>query len=116
MYDAVSAGDLEKFFSCLDKDIVIVEPSFLPYGGRYEGLTTFQALLPKLGQYLDVSSVKLESVVADGDIVVGFVRLKATKDGSDVRIAERTVVRNGKITEIKVFFFELGAVASEIKR
>lgn len=116
MYARALAGDNAGFFGSLADDLVVLEPSFLPYGGKHHGVAGFQALFGEIAQYLDLTSIKLDSIVADGEVVVAFLRAKNVKDGSEVQIAERSVVRNGKIAEMKIYFHELGALAAVIKR
>ena len=115
MYDSALAGDNAAFFGSLADNLLVMEPQFLPYGGKHHGVAGFQALFGMIAAYLDLASIKLDSLVADGEVVVAFLRATAVKDGSEVQIAERSIVRNGKIVEMKIYFHELGALASVIK-
>ena len=117
MYESSLAGDTERFMGCLDQNnLVVLEPSFLPYGGRIEGIAGFQALFAKVAQYIDLTSIKLDSVVADGDVGVAFIRAQSVNHDSEIQIAERSVVRDGKIVEMRVYFHELGSMTKVIKR
>lgn len=117
MYASSQAGDIDSFLGYLDKDnLVVLEPSFLPYGGEHHGVAGFQSLLAEAGKFIDVATITLESVVADGDIGVVFIRAKTADHGSEVRISERIVVRDGKVVEMRVYFHELGSMAKVIRR
>lgn len=116
MYDASESGDIAGFMACLDENLVLLEPTYLPYGGRYDGAKSFPALLEKASPYLDVPTLRLESLIADGDVVVALVRVKTVNHDSEVQIAERIRIQNGKVVEMKIYFHELGTLVSEIKR
>ncbi len=55
MYAAAKAGDVDGFFSALSPEVVITEPSFLPYGGTYRGIDEFRALFGDVAKFLDMS-------------------------------------------------------------
>ena len=116
MYESSLSGNTQVFLNCLDENLVVLEPSFLPYGGRYAGLAGFRALFGEVAKYLDLASVKLLSLVADGDVVVAFLSVKTVKDGSELQLAERSLIRNGKVVEMKVMCHDLGSLISDIKR
>ena len=115
MYDAVIKGDLSRFYACFDENLVLDEPSFLPYGGRYAGMARLQELIGILTSYLNFSTIKLDKLIADGDTAVAFLRVQTVKSPSEVQLAERSIVRNGKIVDVRVLFHELGSMVSEIK-
>lgn len=106
------AGNFGDMLSCLDENLVVIEPPFLFYGGRYEGIPAFQALFAEVGQYVDVSSMKVESLVADGDVVVVFMTARVVKTNDVVQIGEYSRVSNGKIVEMKIYYHDAGALLS----
>ena len=115
MYAAAGEGDMEFLLSCMHEDVVVVEPSFLYYGGRYEGRDAFVNLLEVIGRNLDVASVTIDSVIADGETVVVFFHCNSagSSDVADqVHIAERLTVRNNKVVEVSIYFHELGLLKS----
>ena len=116
MYDAAIHGETERFLACLADDLVVIEPSFLPYGGVHHGIDGFLALFAEVGEYLDLGALQLSGLVADGEEVVAFLRVRSVKDRSEVQIAERSIVRDGKIVEMKVMFHELGGLLADIRR
>ena len=116
MYAAVIAGDLPGFFACFDDGIVLDKPSFLPYGGPRAGKARLKELIGILNGYLNFSTIKLDSLVADGDTCVAFLRAQTVNDPSESQLAERSVVRHGKIVNVRVMYHELGSMVSVVKR
>jgi hypothetical protein len=116
MYKSAVTGDIAAFFANFTDELAVIEPSFLPYGGTHRGIAGFQALFGEIAKLIDVTSLKIESLMADGEVVMAFLRVKAAKGGDEVQMAERAVVRNGKIIELKIYFHELGSLAAVIKR
>lgn len=108
LYQAALSGDIASVYEILDDDVLVLEPSFLPYGGEVRGKEAFGGLLQSISACLDLSTMTLESMVADGDTVVAFLHAKTATAGEDVALAERSIVRNGKVVEMKIFYHEGG--------
>jgi uncharacterized protein len=104
LYDAAVAGDFEAVLACLDPDVVVHEPHFLPYGGTYNGIDAFAAMIPKVLEVFDLPSMKVDRLIADGDRVIGIIRMPDRANGEDVLLAEESVIRDEKIVEINVFY------------
>ena len=105
-YAAGVRGDLELFVSYLSDDFVLYEPPFLPYGGAYHGRQAMLEGFGKIGEYLDVSGLEVDHLVADGEHVIGILRAPDRATGELVLIAEESTLRDGKIVEMRVFFHE----------
>jgi hypothetical protein len=116
MYGAAMAGDTARLFGYFTGDVVVTEPPFLPYGGQHAGLAGFQALFGEIVKYLDVGSIKLESIIADEEVAMAFMRIKPIKGGRDVQMAERLVIRDGKITEMRIYFHDFGGFGPDALR
>jgi hypothetical protein len=116
MVNAAKDGNVELLLSCYADDLVVYEPSFLPYGGQYRGMKEFMGLWSELVKYMDPLSIKLGPMVADGDRVVCHWTVKTTSHDSECNMCESYVVRDEKITEIRIYFNELGSIISKIKR
>jgi ketosteroid isomerase-like protein len=106
MYETALSGDFPGFLAMLDEDITVHEPSYLPYGGVTRGREAFTQLFATISTYLDVPSIRVESVVADGDVVVAFLKAKTVASGQEVDIAERSVVKNGRVAEMRIYYHE----------
>jgi ketosteroid isomerase-like protein len=103
MYAAAKAGDVAGFFSALSPEVVIKEPTFLPYGGTYRGIDEFRALFGDVAKFLDMSSLTVDRIVADGDHAFGLIRLSTTSGDREVRLAELSILREGKVAEMEIF-------------
>ncbi|GAB2458862.1 nuclear transport factor 2 family protein [Jatrophihabitans fulvus] len=101
-----SAGGLEAVLVTLHDDLVLDEPPFLPYGGIHHGRDGFLAVMKGASALLDLPSVRVESVVADGERAVRIMSLRLLDSGAPVRIAEEITVRDGKIATIRVYWFD----------
>lgn len=111
MYDAAVSGDMAGFFACIDSEVVTHEPSFLPYGGSYAGIGALMELLSKeVSQHLDITQPKIDRIVADGDRAFTVIRLRCQATGEETLLAEEAVVRNGKVVELRVFYFDAGSL------
>ena len=111
MYAAAKAGDVDGFFSALSPEVVITEPSFLPYGGTYRGIDEFRALFGDVAKFLDMSSLKVDRIVADGDHAVGFIRLSTTSGDGEVKLAEHSILRDGKVAKMEIFVLDDAGLA-----
>jgi ketosteroid isomerase-like protein len=105
-YGFLSAGDVAGVLDILHEDIEIHEPECLPYGGVYKGIDRVKELFGKAMGALDAQNIVAEHIVADGDIVVGFLKAKTVKTGETVVVAEESIIRDGKIARVRVFQFD----------
>lgn len=106
MYETALSGDFAGFMALLDEKIVVYEPSFLPYGGVSHGRDGFQKLFATIATYLQIPSIRVESLVADGDVVVAFLKGRTVDTGEEVEIGERSVVRDGRVAEMRIYYHE----------
>jgi len=106
LYDAAIAGDAEGVFGLLADDVVVREPGFLPYGGTYRGKDEFADLFGKFAKTYDMARIKVDHIVADGERVVGILRIPDLVTGKDVVLAEQSVIRDGKVAEVTIFFHD----------
>ena len=106
MYDAAVHGDFAGVLACLANDLVVNEPAFLPYGGTYRGPAEFAAMIPKVVALMDLTNMRVDRLIADGDHVFGVIRMADRATGEDVLLAEESIIRDGKVVEINVFYNE----------
>ncbi|WP_019873399.1 nuclear transport factor 2 family protein [Sporichthya polymorpha] len=105
-YEAGIRGDLEALLAMMHDDVVVHEPSFLPYGGDYVGKGAFVDMFSVVVKYLDVSGLKVQYLVADGDRVLGIIRIPDLNTGQETLLAEESTLRDGKIASVRVFYFD----------
>ena len=106
MYDAILRGDFSSLLGLLADDLVVSEPSFLPYGGEYRGLEEFQVLIGKAVQHLDVAKIEVDRVVVDGDRAIAILRIPNLANGEYTVIAEESLVRDGKVAAMRIYFHD----------
>ena len=110
MYTAAGSGDFATALACMADDIAVIEPPYLPYGGTYRGKAEFQQLLGRINEYADLSAMKMESVVAEGERVLVSLQIGDRKTGKPLQLMEQSIVRDGKIVEMKIFYFDAGSM------
>jgi hypothetical protein len=106
LYEAAKAGDVEGVLAVMDDEVVVHEPEFLPYGGTYQGKQGFLDLFTKIVKVYDMTAVQYDYLVADGDKVIGILRMPDLNTGQDVLLAEQSIVRDGKVVDMRIFFHD----------
>jgi ketosteroid isomerase-like protein len=115
LYDAGARGDVPALMSCLAQDIVVHEPAFLPYGGRYVGQEAFLTMFSQINEHLDLSAITLDYLVADNERVIGVLRIPDRATGQDTVLAEQSTLRDGKIVDMRIFYFDPQSMISTAK-
>ena len=107
MYAAGMRGDVQGMLGHMaEQSFVLHEPPFLPYGRSYQGHAGMLEAFAKIGEYLDVSSIEVDHVVAEGERVIVVLHATDRQSGERVLLAEENVLHNGKVVEMRVFFHE----------
>src|SRR5581483_10413058 len=75
--------------------LVVNEPHFLPYGGVHTGVAAFMAMMPKVLELMDVSQMRVERFIGQGDRVIGIIRMPDRATGEEVLLAEESLIRDG---------------------
>ena len=104
MYKAGIAQDYEGFMEGLSDDLVIDEPDFLPYRGIYHK-KDFLSLMEKINRFMDLSKITLHYLIADGDRVAACLGIPDTTTGELTHFLEQCTFRDGKIVELKLFYY-----------
>jgi hypothetical protein len=92
LHSCATSGNFNGELSVIDESVLIHEPPFLPFGGRYEGKDAFGALFERIGQYLDLPRMAIDHTVADGDKAFGVIRIPRPPNrsrGPDRRAVDR---------------------------
>lgn len=106
-YTAIAEGDGATFIGLLADDVVLIEPEGHPYPGTWRGKDAVVAAFPELVGALRIQGLKVLSLLAEGDLVVGMIELTCTSKSGDAVIApvlEAWTVRDGKIYEAKPYY------------
>ena len=109
-YSDVARGDVEAVAELLDQSVswkVMGEPSsFAPFG-EYTGQDGARDYLAKLGETLNITSIKPYQFVVEGDTVVVLGKtdgvMRATGKAVEVDWAHVFTFRDGKVIDYKEF-------------
>jgi ketosteroid isomerase-like protein len=106
MYESAANADYDDVFACLSEDLVVNEPPFLPYGDVYHGHDGFRRLIGKVTRVLDVSRMHVIRMVAEDDRTIGIIEMPDLATGEQILLAEESLIRDGKVVEINVYFHQ----------
>ena len=116
--EAGAAGEMEKFLATIDETVVLYVPEFLPWGGVYRGREELQKGFAAFSAGWETESFEREFVASDEQVVI-LQKLKARiKKGEQILetpLAELFKIRNGKIVEIRPFYFDGGKLAEAFR-
>ena len=111
LYRCGKDGDLRGVLALLDEKVRVIEPSFLPYGGTYEGHDSFLKLFALIQEkYFDDSKLTIDYIAVEGPHALVMARAPGWK-GEEVVLAEEVLVRNGRIVEIKIYMHQAPTIA-----
>lgn len=107
LYTALNRDDMAAVLALLDPDIERIEPSGFPTSGTYRGLATVAKHFVEARATWADGGCTPERILVSGDKLVAFVhvrvKLKATQNWVEGRVADGFVFRNGKITFMQTF-------------
>lgn len=109
--DHFVAGDIDYVLSVLTDDITVHECDNVPYPGDHRGKDAFLKLAEAFGATWDIQApLDLEILPAGDDKVLVQVGIdviaKATGTPLRLRIAEIYTIRDGKIAEMNVYYWD----------
>jgi ketosteroid isomerase-like protein len=113
--DEFVAGNIDHVLSILDDDIVVHECSHVPYPGDHRGKDGFLRLAEAFNSCWDIQSdLDLEIMPAGEDRVLVMVRFDAiakhTGHPIHLRIAELYTIRDGKLADIVVHYWDTAEI------
>lgn len=108
LYALSAAGDWPAVREMLTDDFFATEAPGLPYEGVYSGKDGLEQLYRKVMGMMPVQGLDLIQMTAGGDWVIVIVEMIASDADGEFRIplAEGTRFRDGKVAEIKPFYFD----------
>lgn len=106
-YSAGARGDIDLMTGCLADDVVTYEPTYLPFGGEYHGKAALATVFAAVAQIADVSQFRVHDILVDGNRAVAFGGYPLNDTGEFTRFAEETRLADGKITEIRVYYYDV---------
>ena len=102
-------ADIEGIKELLDENIVVYEPPFLPYGGKYEGRDAFIGLFALVQEYFEDTKMTPQYIAVEGPHAVVINHIPG-KRGEKVVLAEEALVRGGKVVEMRIYVHQSPAV------
>ena len=110
IFDASAEKDWNTVKALLHDDIQVFEADSLPYAGVFKGPDNFIALNQKVFDTWDDSNHTIDHIIADGDhvVILGNMagRGKATGRSFSVPLAAVWQLKDGKVIEIRPFYFD----------
>jgi ketosteroid isomerase-like protein len=108
-------GDMDEVMALVDEDIVVHEAQSLPYPGDHRGHDGFLRLTDAFNRVWEISSPLDLTFLDAGDtrvvVLVGFdVVARATGRPLRLELAEIYTVRDGKITDLDIYYRDTAAI------
>jgi ketosteroid isomerase-like protein len=111
LYGAADAGDTATIESLIDDNCTLMQADGHPVPGTWHGRDSMMQAMARVFAVLHNSGVTVHEIVADGPTrVVGLVDARGTDTNGEpyaMPIAECFRVENGKVTEIRPFYWDL---------
>ena len=106
VYEAAFGGDANAFPAAMHEDFEESVPPILPWGGVHRGAAAFvNDVLPLWAAAVDVTSIRLVSLSADGEHVAALLTGRSV-GGDELWIAEHWRVREGKLWRMMNFYHD----------
>jgi ketosteroid isomerase-like protein len=116
LFDATGKGDWAAAESMLTSDFTVTEAATLPFAGTYHGRRALQELFTFVMSAAGVTRLDIQKVTAGGDRVVALLEM-VLGGPPEVRVAlaQTFRVRDGKVCEIRPYYFDPRPVAAAIE-
>ena len=116
-YGTSLAGDTEAYARFLVPDFKWYVPSILPWGGDGVGATRFVThILSRVAKTFDFARFGYDAFTADETTVSAFVYAGLSGHDDITRLAETWTVKDGKLTSLRVFYFDPLLVINAVRR
>lgn len=111
LYASTGVGDWETAETMLTDDLVIVEADGLPMAGIYSGRTALQDLYTRVFGLVEAKSLNRVQTTTGGDYAVTILSIEfADPSLEPAELCEMFRFRDGKVCEIKPFYFDQAPV------
>lgn len=88
------------------EEMVVREPSSLPFGGVYKGLDSLEEFYPEVRKFYDFSKFELQQVYGDGDHVFAIIKAGIANTNDTLLLCEHITFDNSKIVEVQLFIYD----------
>lgn len=115
-YTLNGAGDFDAAAELVTDDFIITIPPYMPFAGAYRGKTAMRTLIPIVVASVSVSNVKYVGVTVGDGYVAELVEFTlAGYDGPPMQAVEVNSFRDGKICEIRPYYFDATSMVEAAK-
>jgi ketosteroid isomerase-like protein len=113
LYAAAIRNDVRTIIELMDPDIELIEAESLPNAGVHRGIEAVQRALAPVFEMFDLTHLKLERVVVDGEYGIGLLELPfRDRPGQTCPISEVWQVRNGRIIKVRPYYWDTAIVTA----
>lgn len=113
LYDATSVGDFDRAETLLSDDLLILEADPLPMAGEYRGRTALRDLFTRVMGMMEVAGLERIQTTTGGDYAITMLYFKfADPDLEPAHLCEVFRFRDGKICEIKPYYFDPNTIVA----
>lgn len=97
---------LKDFPGKASEDMIVHEPSSLPFGGTYKGIEAFEKFYPEVRKFYDFSRFELINVYAEGDAVFAIIKAGIANTADSILLCEHFTFKEGKIIEVRLYLHD----------
>jgi ketosteroid isomerase-like protein len=120
MYAAVARGEWDVVADFMSDDLVIYEPTSLPYGGEWRGRDALQRLYAHVMTFWDDPVVQWQELVGGDKHAVALLHFTVTAKASGKRfethIAEVTRFDDaGKMASMRIHYFDTAHMVEQLQ-
>ena len=118
LYKAFFSGDLERWFSYVDDESVLIEVDGLPYGGTYKGVAEFRRAITVITEIWADIKFDIVEIMSSDLCAMGYGIFSVTSKKTGRRIsfplAEKWTFVGGKIRELRPYYADTVLVRSAL--
>ena len=119
IYTHMRAGEWEEINKYISDEFVAYEPVSLPFGGEWRGENVFKRLFGAVMGSFDSPSVEPIDMIGGDDWVCYILNLsftsKATGERVTFRLIENGRVKDGKLMELHLHYFDTAEILKHIE-
>jgi predicted SnoaL-like aldol condensation-catalyzing enzyme len=116
LYAATSTGNWPVAETYLTDDFFVTESQVLPFAGVYRGRGALKELYSKVMGMMDIAGLETTGKTAGGDLVIYRLEfVLANPKGARAELTELFRLREGKVCEIRPFYFDPRVVADAVE-
>ncbi len=97
---------LQDYPDKVSAEMVVREPSSLPFGGNYRELDAFEEFYPEVRKFYVFLRFELQQVYGDGDDVFAIIKAGIANTNDSLLLCEHITFKDGKIIEVQLFIYD----------